>query len=121
MEFLVELLLQIVAEFAREWVYRLIGAPFERKPHPVALVLGYGLFGAVAGGISTIVVPDAFINNPDWRLAYVCLSPLLIGAAMVQIRRDLVGSVVASGDGVYFCASAMLAFCFAGVRHLVIF
>ncbi len=93
MEFLFELLFEICGEFLLQIVFELLAEfglhslsePFRRKPHPVVAFIGYGLLGALAGGLSLWLFPGLFIASPTAQLANLLISPALAGLAMASV------------------------------------
>jgi hypothetical protein len=90
-----ELMLQIALEALAELGLRSVLEPFRRPepPHPVLALVGYAIFGALAGAISLWLFPTLFIKTGWLRVLNLVLTPLLAGAAMAAIgawrrRRD---------------------------------
>lgn len=81
-EMLLELVAQVVVQMLAELGWSSMGAPFQRNSHPGLVALGYGLFGAIAGGVSLLVVPATMLHG-GWRLLGLGLSPLAGGTLMV--------------------------------------
>ncbi|GAB2889531.1 hypothetical protein GCM10027046_17480 [Uliginosibacterium flavum] len=80
-EFLLQILLEILAEFG----LHSLREPFRRKPHPAVAFIGYGLLGALAGGLSLWLFPTLFITSPDAQLANLLISPALAGLSMAAL------------------------------------
>lgn len=80
-----ELMLQIVAEVLVELGQHSIAEPFRQAPNPWLASAGYALFGAAAGGLSLLLVPDHMIPAGVARLANLLLTPVLAGGAMVAL------------------------------------
>lgn len=93
MEFLLEVIFQVLAELLLQFVVQLLfvlgwqtlAAPFQRRPHPVFAIAGYALFGAVAGALTLWLFPARFIVSAVGRVAGLVLTPLLAGAAMMAL------------------------------------
>ena len=49
--------------------------------------IGFALWGALAGGISLLIMPRSFISDLGLREANVLVTPLLVGGAMVLVGR----------------------------------
>ncbi|MBV9550403.1 MAG: hypothetical protein JO256_12100 [Alphaproteobacteria bacterium] len=90
-ELLGELILQIVFEFLAQSAFRALADPF-RSPRNIAYSMsGSLLWGAIAGGLSLLVLRHSFIANHDLRLANMLFTPILAGCAMAllaQLRRQ---------------------------------
>lgn len=87
MEFIFELILQVVFEAVAELGVRAVGAPFQRRPNPWLAAVGYALLGAVAGGLSWLIFPGLFIAPGSARIANLVLTPIAAGAAMAWLGR----------------------------------
>ena len=92
-QFLVEVLLQIVFEVLAELGLRSLVAPFRKPPEPWLATLGYVLFGLVAGALSLWMFPELFIQTPTMQLVGLILIPIAAGTAMAALgawrrRRD---------------------------------
>jgi hypothetical protein len=83
-------------------------------PSSVAVILVMG--GAIAGGITTLLVPYRVLDTPHLRGASLVLSPLITGIVMKAYgsrreRQGLKPSYVAT-----FWGGALFAFAMAAVR-----
>lgn len=87
LQFLGELLLQAGGELIAELIGRSVKEPFRRpKPiHPWLAAIGYGIFGAVAGGISLWVLPSLFISTEWLRIVNLIATPLVAGLMMERL------------------------------------
>jgi hypothetical protein len=84
-EFVAEFLLQIFVELFVELGLHSTAETFRKPPSPWLAVLGYAIFGAVAGGVSLIVLPQPLVHGATWRLVNLMVTPLLAGLAMAAI------------------------------------
>ncbi len=95
MEILVEVLLalgQIVAEILLQAVFEIIGEfglhalrePFrqQRPLHPWLAGVGYGIFGAAAGGLSLLLLPSSVIGARWLRILNLAITPVAVGLVM---------------------------------------
>jgi hypothetical protein len=80
-----ELLIQVVLELLAEAGLRGLGAPFRRKSNPWLAAFGYLLFGALAGAISLAVFPDLLLKTPAGRIVNLMLTPVIAGGMMVLL------------------------------------
>jgi hypothetical protein len=72
MEFIVEIILQLLAEIVMQIVMQMLVelgfhsiAEITKRPlttNPILSYIGYGLFGAIFGGISLLILPNSFIH-----------------------------------------------------------
>lgn len=87
LQFLGEFLVQIVIEcFSEAGLHTFADA--SKKPRNVfVLVLIYAVFGTMAGGLSLLILPHAFILNLALREANVLITPLIAGTTMMLIGR----------------------------------
>ena len=95
LEFLAELLLQVLFEWLAARGVHALKAPFARRAEasPELATIGYALYGTVAGLLSLLVAPHGFIVSPAGRIANLVVTPLAMGALMTAIghwrrRRD---------------------------------
>lgn len=83
LQFAAELLLQIVAEALAELGLHTLREPFRRpQPQPWLAAIAYLLFGALAGALSLLFFPAAFIAAPAGRIANLIAVPLAAGCVM---------------------------------------
>jgi hypothetical protein len=87
LQFLGELLLQVVFEAIAELLGHAVKSPFRRsRPvRPWLAASGYLFFGAVAGGLTIWLVPELFIKAQWLRVANLLLTPLAAGFIMETI------------------------------------
>ncbi|MBC2663994.1 hypothetical protein H7F51_00530 [Novosphingobium flavum] len=113
-----ELLIQLLFEAAAELGLRLVAAPITRPRHPLFASLGFNLWGAIAGGISLLVLPKSQITNPDFRIAAVFVVPFVMGFVMLQVGklRARRGQGLVGLD--HFWNGFAFAFAMALVRYL---
>lgn len=86
-QFLGELVLQIVGEALAELIGHSVKEPF-RRPEPVRpwlAVIGYLIFGAVAGAASLWLLPSLFIKSEGLRYANLIITPIVAGLVMAGI------------------------------------
>ena len=87
LQFLGEVLLQIVLECLSELGLQALADTFQRPRNIVLSTFGFTILGAVAGGVSVLVMPRSFISNLGLREANVLITPLIAGAAMTLVGR----------------------------------
>jgi hypothetical protein len=89
MEFLIELLLEFLLQLFTEVLAELglhaLAEPLRRTPNPLLATLGYAMFGAIAGGLSLLVLPEHLVHAPHLRTVNLLLTPLAVGASMAAI------------------------------------
>jgi hypothetical protein len=88
LQFLFEMVLQIVGEALFELGIRGVREAFKRPPpSPALAAVGYVILGAIAGAISLWLFPNLFIA-PAWaRWVNLLLTPVAAGAAMAGLGR----------------------------------
>lgn len=79
-----EFLLQIVVEALVELGFHALAEPLRRPPNPWLAALGYGLFGALLGGISLLFLPEHLTPAGIARFANLLLTPVAVGGCMVM-------------------------------------
>lgn len=87
LQFLGEMLLQLFFEFLVEQGLRSLADPFEKPRNPMLSTIGIFLWGAIAGGISLLVLPTSLITNLGFRKLNLVITPLMAGAIMMLIGR----------------------------------
>lgn len=90
LEFLIEVvgefLLQAVGELLLELGLNALAEPFQREPKPWLAVLGYGLLGALLGGVSLWFFPQHMVPH-GWRPLNLVLTPVMVGGLMMLMGR----------------------------------
>jgi hypothetical protein len=81
-EILGEFLLQALGEALMELGFHSLAKPFRKPPNPWLAALGYAIFGALAGGLSLLVLPAHLTPAGIPRLANLLLTPLAVGLCM---------------------------------------
>lgn len=117
-QFFGELLVSVLFEGLSELGEHSLKETFRRKPkHPFLSMIGYSLWGAIAGGISFLILPNSFIDHAHLRIANLLLTPVLIGCIMMYIGklRTKKGQKLVKLDRFGY------AFCFAFAMALVRF
>jgi hypothetical protein len=115
MELLLELILQIFGEFFLDILIHL----FPKSSRDLSVYLGivvYALIGAIAGGVTLLVLPAHLIRSQELRIANLVITPLLVAALMAwigAIRRSREKRIVQMEEFVYAYATALT---FAVVR-----
>jgi hypothetical protein len=115
-QFLGEMLLQIIGEAIAELFGHSVKEPFRRsKPvHPWLAVIGYIIFGAIAGVLSLWLFPSLFIKVEWLRIANLILTPIVSGIVMARIgswRRKHERETIRLDSFFYgFCFALSMAF-----------
>ena len=91
LEFLFEVVLEVVGEALFGLVLRALGTLFERLEFekPVSAAIGYTILGAFTGGASVLIFPHPLIRTSRLHGISLLISPLATGAIM-----SLIGSVL---------------------------
>ncbi len=85
LQFAGEILLQVITQVAVELGLHSLGETFRRRKHPVWSIVGFTLWGAIAGGLSLLVFPHSAIARPELRTLNIFITPLAVGAVMALI------------------------------------
>lgn len=88
LEFLGEILVQVGFEFLAELGARSVADTLKKLKNPVLSGIGFILWGAMAGGISLLILPKSMISNLVFRQINVLLTPLVAGGVMMLIGRQ---------------------------------
>ncbi len=95
MDFLFELILQVLGEFllqvlvetAFEIGVRSLADTYRRRHNPLLATIGYAMWGAIAGGISLLFLPHPLVTGPVFRRVGLVAIPLMSAVAMSLIGR----------------------------------
>ena len=85
LQFVGELVLQLIVQVLVELGMHSLGNTLQRRRHPVLSIVGFSLWGAIAGGLSLWVFPTSALHDPLFRTVNVFVTPLLVGAFMALI------------------------------------
>jgi hypothetical protein len=88
LQFLGEILLQVGFEFLAELGVHGLANTLKGPKNPVLSTVGFIIWGAMAGGISLLVLPHSSITNPVLRKCNVLVTPLVAGVVMMLIGRQ---------------------------------
>lgn len=86
-QFIGEFLLQVIGEVLAELGFHSLAERSKRESNFLFSTLGLLICGAVAGGISLLVMPAMLIAEPSLRLLNLMVTPVLLGLLMVMIGR----------------------------------
>ena len=86
-QFLGEVILQAVFEILVEFGFHSLADTIKRPRSVWLSLLGFFLWGLVAGGLSLLIFPAYAITDPTLRIANLVLTPLFLGAVMMMIGR----------------------------------
>jgi len=82
LQFIGEILLQIVIEAMAELGWQSLAATVQTRPHPVLSAIGHAMLGMIAGVISLILSPHLLIVGHAARIANLLGTPVIAGLAM---------------------------------------
>lgn len=91
MEIILELLLEgflyIVVDLLVELGFRSLGETMtsRHERNPILAGIGYALLGAIAGGISLLIFPEAFVRSERFHGINLLISPVLAGLGMAGL------------------------------------
>lgn len=84
-QFVVEILLQAGAELLVELGLRSTADTLKRPRNPLLSTIGFMILGAIAGGVSLLIMPHSPIQDPSFRTANLFLTPILLGLMMMLV------------------------------------
>ena len=95
MEFVFELLFQIVGEIVLQAIFevlfelgiRSLADPLRGARSAVLSVIGFVLWGFIAGGLSLLILPTSLITDPRLRVANLVITPIVVGVLMALIGK----------------------------------
>ena len=88
LQFLGEILLQVIFEFLAELGARSLADSVKRPKNAVLSAIGFTVWGAMAGGISLLILPKSAISNLVFRQINLLVTPLVAGGVMMLIGRQ---------------------------------
>ena len=88
LQFLGEILVQVIFESLAELGARSLADTVKKPKNPVLSAIGFILWGAMAGGISLLILPKSMISNLVFRQINVLVTPLVAGGVMMLIGRQ---------------------------------
>lgn len=82
-----EFLLQLCGELLLELGLRSLGETMlsREERNPVLAGIGYGLMGLIAGGLSLLMFPNAFVRSERFHGISLLISPVLTGFTMAGL------------------------------------
>jgi hypothetical protein len=83
-----EILLQVIFEVLAELGARSLADTLQRPKNMVMSTIGFVLWGAMAGGLSLLILPLSPISNPVVRKFNLLVTPLVAGLVMMLIGRQ---------------------------------
>jgi hypothetical protein len=118
LQFLGEILLQFGFEFLAELGVHSLADTLKRPKNAMLSTIGFVLWGAMAGGISLLILPHSPISSPALRTCNVLVTPLAVGVAMMLVgrQRDKRGQTLVRLDR--FGYAFAFAFAMAIVRYI---
>ncbi|KHS43198.1 MULTISPECIES: hypothetical protein [Novosphingobium] len=87
LQFFGEIIVQVLAELLAEFGIRSLADPVREPRTPVYSMVGYTLWGLIAGAISLFLFPASAIRNPAFRTINLVVTPLVIAAIMAMLGR----------------------------------
>lgn len=95
MEFIFELLFQILGELLLQTILEALfelglhslSDTLKKRKNPSLSTIGFVLWGAMAGGISLLILPTSPITEPWLRKVNLVATPLFAGALMTIVGR----------------------------------
>ena len=84
-QFFGEIILQLLVELLAETGVRALSRSQREPLHPTLAILGYSIWGAIAGGISLLIFPHSPISDPFFRTANLFVTPIIVGFAMMLL------------------------------------
>lgn len=95
MEIIFEIVFQVLGEFLLQGGLEFIAELFtdslpdrsKRTQNAVWSCLGFMICGAIAGGVSLLILPQSAIHDPALRTINLVVTPALIGGMMVLLGK----------------------------------
>ena len=118
LEFLFELLIQIVGQILIEFGLHAMAEPFRKAPNAGIAVAGCVLGGALFGALSLAAFPSHALKLGALRWVNLALSPVLAGLGMsaIGVWRERRGQLVFRIDT--FMYGYLFAIIVAGIRFI---
>ena len=87
LQFLGELLLQALVEVFAELGYHSVADTLKRPRKPALSIIGFTIWGAIAGGISLWIFPTSPIDDPLLRQLNLIATPAACGLVMMLVGK----------------------------------
>lgn len=84
-QFLGEIFLPVFIEMLAEMGFHRTAESFQRKPAPWLAFIGYAIFGAIAGAISLLFLPNLLIDSDRLQIVGLFAAPFTVGLIMVCV------------------------------------
>jgi hypothetical protein len=84
-EFLIPLLFELLVEILGEAGGEALSEPLKIAKHPIVATIGFALWGAIAGGISLMLLPRSLIANQHLREIGLIAIPVSVSCVMAAI------------------------------------
>ncbi len=117
-QFVIEILLQAFMEMLVELGFRSTADTLKRPRNPALSTIGFVILGAIAGGVSLLILPHSPIQDPDFRTMNLFLTPVVVGLIMMLVGtiREKKGQNLVHLDK--FGYAFVFAFAMALVRYI---
>lgn len=86
-QFVGEILLQAIFEVLAELGLRSLADPLRKPRTPAFSIIGFAVWGLIAGGISLFIFPTSPIANSRLRAVNLVATPVAIATVMMLIGR----------------------------------
>ena len=122
LNFLGEIVLQILAELALELGFESIREPFRKQgdSHPAVVGIGLAFLGAIAGGLTVLILPRPVTPPLPIRGLSLLLSPLATGVLMDRYGEWRKGRTGKRTYMATFWGGALFAFAMAATRLVLL-
>jgi hypothetical protein len=87
LQFFGEILLQAFFELILELGFHSLADTVRRPKHPALSIIGFTLWGLMAGGISLWIFPTSHIHDPLFRKLNLIVTPVALGLLMSLIGK----------------------------------
>lgn len=87
MEIILEILAEIFIQILFELGSHSLIEPFRKKPNAVWSLIGYLIFGAVAGGVSCIFFKELLVKDTPFQVLNLFVTPVVSGYIMAILGK----------------------------------
>jgi uncharacterized YccA/Bax inhibitor family protein len=111
-----EALAGLIGSFILDLIPFTFARHFLKGKNPIVVVVGYGLIGAILGGISLSFAPFHLIRSHVWRIVNILLTPVLTGLLLAMWKNKKSHQIPPIYKNRTFYCGFFFALCLLAIR-----